>query len=328
MRRQSFGNLLKLACLLPALLLGACAGPIAATEPHKRTVDVIVKMAGVDFWQVVKQGADSAGREFDVDIRFDSPDAEDDVDGQIALVKASIARRADAIVLAAADYVRLADVAEEASAAGIPVVVIDSALESKHVSSFIATDNREAGVRVGEQVLALSGGDCDLAIMNFVKSSAPAELREAGVMDVVGKNAGIRLVQTLYCDSDTALAESMTRELLAAHPEIDMIAGLNAMGAIGVARAVHDIGLDGRVRIVAMDNASEEIDFLESGTIQALVVQNPFAMGYLGVKTALDVMAGYGVEPVIDTGSTVITPENMYTPENQKLLFPFVDGGD
>jgi len=313
-----------LASMITLVSFSGCT-PLSGTREEERPqIAVIAKMMNVDFWQSVRQGAASAAREYDVDCTFSAPEREEDIDVQIELVRQAIDSGAQALVLAASDYERLVPVTEEAVKAGFPVVIIDSAVNSDRVTSFIATDNRDAGAKVGEQLVLQVGEEADIAIMNFVKGSAPADQREAGFLSVMQAHPGLRVVETLYCNSDTSLAEAMTRELLAANPQLDAIAALNAMSAIGVARAVSDMGMQDTVKVVSMDNALEQIEYIEAGVIRATVVQNPFAMGYFGVRTALRVLQGEKVPPVIDTGSTVIDRDNLYTPENQKLLFPFV----
>ena len=318
------GYLLLLACILAAFLQTGCTARLQNSDNESPKIAVIAKMADVDFWQSVRQGAESASKEFDVTLTFLAPEKEEDIDVQIALVRQAISDKNNALVLAASDYERLVDVTEEAVSAGIPVIVIDSEVHTERISSFIATDNRDAGTRVGEQLVERVGSSVDIAIMNFVKGSAPADQREAGFLSVMEQHPDIRILDTLYCKSDTGLSETLTRALLQKHPELDAIAALNAMSAIGVARAVSQAGLSGEVAVITMDNALEQIEFIEEGTIVATVVQNPFAMGYFGVKTALQVLQGEKVPAFIDTGSTVIDLENLYTPENQKLLFPFV----
>jgi len=107
--------------------------------------------------------------------------------------------------------------------------------------------------------------------------------------------------------------------------DIDAIAALNADSTVGVARAIEKRGLAGKIRIVGFDSTPDEIEFLERDVIDALIIQNPFSMGYLGVKYAVDTMNGKPVPKIVDTGSRVINKDNMYLPENQKLLFPLTD---
>jgi ribose transport system substrate-binding protein len=109
------------------------------------------------------------------------------------------------------------------------------------------------------------------------------------------------------------------------HHNTDVIIALNAPTTVGVCKAVKEMNLQGKVKVIGFDSTHEEIDYLDEDVIQATIVQNPYSMGYLGVKSALEVLGKKAVPKYVDTGSKVIDKNNMYTPENQKLLFPFVN---
>ena len=160
--------------------------------------------------------------------------------------------------------------------------------------------------------------------MSFVKGTGSAMQREKGFLDHNSRYPGIKVVAKEYCNSDSKLAEDMAREIIAKKEKIDAIVALNADASVGVAKAIEGVKLAGRIKIIAFDNTLEEIEFLDRGVIQATIMQNPFSMGYLGVKHAVEAAEGKKIPGRIDTGSKVIRKENMYLPENQKLLFPFV----
>lgn len=315
-----------LLLLLTAGTVGftACAGDYLHTAEQKKSIDVIVKMKEAEFYKTVKAGAEAAAKEFDVNIRFNAPDDELDVDGQIALVNEAIGKKSDGIVLAASDYKKLADVVDRAAAANIPVIIIDSALDSDRVTSVIATDNRAAGRMVAQKLIEISGDECIIAIMNFVKGSASADEREEGFLKEMEKHPKIKIVAKEYCFSDSKLSGELTGKILGEHPEVNTFVGLNAMATEGVARTIQSRGLGNKIKIIGVDSTPEEIDFIEDNVIQAAIVQRPFNMGYLGVKYAFQASEGKSVPKLVDTGSKVIDKSNMYTPENQKLLFPFV----
>jgi len=169
------------------------------------------------------------------------------------------------------------------------------------------------------------GNKCRIVIMSFVKGTATANQRETGFREAAGLYPYIEVLDTLYCNSDEYLAEQLTKEALNAEPDIDAFVCLNAFGTVGAARAIDELGLAGRVKIIGFDSSTAEVKYLEKGVIQSLVIQNPFNMGYLGVKYAHDALNNEQVPENYNTGSTTIDRENMYFPENQKLLFPFTD---
>lgn len=307
-----------------ALLIttSGCANTKRFGQDDEINISVIVKKKDAGFWEVVKMGAQVASKEFNVNLTFDAPDNEQDIDVQIGMVEEAI-KTADALVLAAADYNALIPVVEQAKDEGLPVIIIDSALDSDVIDCFVGTDNIEAGKKLGESLVDKVGERCSIAIMSFVKGAATANQREMGLRQALSMYPYVEIVDTLYCNSDEQLAEQLAREMIASNPDIDAFVCLNAYGTLGTARAIDRLNIDGEIKIIGFDGTRAEISYLEKGVIQSLVVQNPFNMGYLGVKYAVDILFGKEVPNNLDTGSTVIDIDNMYLPENQKLVFTF-----
>lgn len=290
----------------------------------KSTITLITKMKNGDYWNTVKMGADAAAREFGIDLEYQAPQDETDYTEQIRLMNQAIDQKVGSIVLAASDYEALIETTERAYDQKIPVIIIDSEVDSKKYYSFISTDNFEAGKKAGEEIIAQIGTSGRVAIMNFVKGSRNAQQREAGILEVFSKHPNITLVATEYCQSDVRKARDLTNKIFEKHGQINAIAALSSISAVGVAQAIHELNFDGKVKVVAFDSISEEIDFIDKNVIQTTIVQNPFTIGYLGVKYAREAMLGNKIPKKIDTDIKIITKENMYLPENQKLLFPFV----
>lgn len=313
--------------ILSALLasLGCGSGDRLSTQEEKPVIKVIVKKVNYDFWEVVKMGTEAAGKEFGVTVDYEGPTDENDIDGQISMVDAAIREKVDALVLAAGDYVRLVDVTEKAVSEGIPVIIIDSGLNSDRISGFVGTDNVEAGKKLGETLIGKVGDNCDIAVMSFVKGTATSVQREEGLAEAIKAKPGIKLLSTEYCNSDENTAQELTEELVRKYPGLDVIVCLNAYGTTGTARAINKLNLAGKVKVIGFDSTPEEISLMEKDVIQSLVIQNPFSMGYQGVKYALDAIRGQIIPRVVNTDSTVIDKENMYLPENQKLVFPFTN---
>jgi len=306
-------------------ILASCASNSAVPIDDDLNVRVIVKKQNHDFWAVVELGALAAEREFGINVEYTGPTSEEDIDGQIRMVEAAIEDKVDAIVLAAIDYNLLVPVAEQARDAGIPVLIIDSNINSDRMNSFIGTDNVDAGRVLGQSLVDTMGTDVDIVIVSFVKGAASSNEREQGVMEIIEANENINLIDTLYCNSDEAIAEALTIDMLEKHKELDAFVCLNAYATVGTARGVISKGLEGDVKIIGFDSTPEEISYLEKDIIELVVVQNPFSMGYLGVKYAIEAAYGNTIPGNVNTGAVVITKENMYLPENQKLVFPFVD---
>lgn len=319
----------KLMSVLLAICLfssvSGCADRKLSDQEKETNIKVIVKKRDASFYTVVKMGALAAGKEFAVNVDFDGPTDEKDIDGQIRMVEEAIAERADALVLAASDYVRLVGVAEKAVRENIPVIVIDSDINSDKIHSFIGTDNVDAGRLLGETLVDKVGDKCNIAVMSFMKGAASSDQRDEGLFESLGKHNSIKILSAEYCNSDEDTAEQLVENLIHKYPELDAVVCTNAYGTVGTARAVDKLGKAGKVKVIGLDSTPEEISFMEKNVIQSLVVQNPFSMGYLGIKYAIDAIDGKSLPKRYNTGLKAIDKNNMYDPENQKLLFPFTD---
>jgi ribose transport system substrate-binding protein len=241
---------------------------------------------------------------------------------QINIVQDMISRKVDALVLAACDENALIQPIDLAMAAGIPVITIDSGVNSDKPLSFVATDNIAGAKAAADELSRLIGGEGKVGLMPFVPGAATSELRERGFKEGLEAHPGLLLVSTLYCMSDVAKAMDITQDMMTSFPDLKGLFAANEAGAIGAAQAIKAAGKTGIVKLVSFDAAEEQITALKEGACQALIVQNPFKMGYTGVKAAIDAIQGKPVEKRIDTGVTVVTLENFNDPEIQKLLYP------
>ncbi|MFD0680221.1 MULTISPECIES: substrate-binding domain-containing protein [unclassified Paenibacillus] len=276
-----------------------------------------------EFWQVMNQGVFAAAKEYGAEVKVVGTSTEDDIDGQIRLLEQAIVDKPKAIILAATDYNRIVPVAQKIVNAGIKLITVDSDLMGDLSASFIATDNYAAGQKVGQALKRRIEPGATIAVINFVKGSAPAMERERGVRDSLKDSDDLQVLDTYYSDASEEKAYAVTKKLLLTHPRIGGIVGLNEPSTVGAAKAIKEAGM--QIPLIGFDNSMDEISFLEEGILHATVIQKPFNMGYLAIKTAVQVINGERVSTRIDTGSEVITKKDMYTHENQKLLFPFVD---
>jgi ribose transport system substrate-binding protein len=314
------------------LSLAGCSGKGAeapSAKPGEATarsgqlqVAVIPKGLSHQFWLTVKAGAEAAAKEGNAQVVWQGPAKETEVEKQINIIEDMVSSKVSAIVMAACDETALIRPVENAIAAGIPVVTIDSGIKSDIPVSLVATDNVAGAKLAAKELARLIGGEGEVGLIPFVKGAATSEMREQGFKDGLAELPGLKLVATLYSQSDAALAMNITQDMLTSNPNIKGIFATNEPSAIGAAQAIKAAGKTGVVKLVAFDASTQELSALNEGAIQALVVQNPFKMGYDGVKAALDHLQGKQVAKRIDTGVTIITSENINTPEVQKLLNP------
>ncbi len=294
----------------------------AAAAKARLEIGVVPKGISHQFWLTVKAGADAAGKEFNANITWQGPDKETEIDKQVNILEDMISRRMDAIVMAACDENGLTNVIKKAVEAKIPVITIDSGVKSDLPVTFVATDNIAGAKAAAKELARLIGGEGEVGLIPFVPGAATSELREQGFKDGLKDFPNVKLVATLYSQSDVAKGMNVTQDMMTANPDLKGIFAASEPGAIGCAQAIKAAGKAGVIKLIAFDGSDEEIASLKEGTIQALIVQNPFQMGYKGVKAAVDSLKGTPVEKRIDTGVTVVTMENFNQPDIQKILYP------
>jgi ribose transport system substrate-binding protein len=309
------------------LLLITDKGYLARNSSKMTHIIVVLKSTDphMEFWKTVGDGVAVAAKEFDAQVEIKGPQSEFDVSGQIQMLEDSILSKPDAIVLAASDYQSLVPIAHKIRKLGICLVIIDSGINSEIANSFIATDNIAAGHKMGEVLSKLVDPSKRIAIVSHVQGSSTAIQREQGARSGLTANFSSTIEGPYFSNGSEDRAYEITKKLLSEQPDIGGIAGLNEISTLGAAQAIKDLGLKEQVMLVGFDSSENEIKLIEEGVIQAVIIQKPFNMGYLGIKTAFQAMKGQKVNKKMDTGAQVINRDNMYTVENQKLLFPFVD---
>ncbi len=309
-----------------AAVVGLCCALIVGCgkQETKPTIAVIPKGTSQSFWLAVKAGAEKAGAEGNVAIHWEGPTEETDLDGQIRVVQNAITKKVKAIVLAACDAKSLVRYVKEAQAAGIPVVTIDSGINPDISKAFLATDNVLGGAQAADTLASLVGEKGKVGLLPFIKGAGSSDDRERGFIDGLSKYPDIDLGdRVLYSNSDVSIGLDKTKSMLTSTPDLAGLFAANQGGAEGAIQAIRQMGKAGKVKLVCYDASEAEIQALRDGVVQALIVQNPYRMGYEGVKTALRAANGETIDPrVIDTGVTVVTAENLDTPEIQKLLDP------
>lgn len=299
---------------------------IAFTYPKKKNLDIImipkVSDEKNDFWMTMIAGAESAAKEYEVNLKIKSPDSESNYNMQERLILDAINEKPDVIVISPIDYYELTDTIKKVKENKITLILLDSNINEDLSDCFIETNNYEAGKILGEYVNGLVNEDSNIAIVSHVKGTSTAVEREEGVRDGIDNSQDL-ISKVVYSDSDYQKAYNLTKDLVQNDRSIDIIVGLNLYSTVGVARAIEELGLQETIRVVGFDNDEEGIGYLENGTIQALLIQRPFNMGYLGIEKAVSLYKKKHVERKIDSGSKLITQYNIYDEENEKLLFPF-----
>jgi len=304
---------------------GAEAGGQTVSETAY-TLAVIPKGTTHVFWKSVEAGARRAGDEQVVEIIWKGPLKENDRAQQIQVVQQFISQNVDGIVLAPLDLHALVAPVRQAAERGIPVVIMDSALEGEpgeDFVSFVATDNARGGRLGGEHLAELLDGRGRVVLLRYLVGSASTTAREEGFLDAVRGGGGIEvLVENRYAGPTAGEAKTQALNMFDRVRSADGIFCSNEPSTYGMLLALRQEGLAGQIRFVGFDASPPLVEALEAGEIDALVVQNPDRMGYEAVATLVRHLRGQEVPPVVDTGVALITRENLDEPDIRALIAP------
>lgn len=311
-------------------VVAGCGGPGGKAKPSVTksgpiTLAVVPKAVGFDFWKQVRLGAEcAASRQKDVTVQWDGVTDETDVVGQVNLLQRFVGQNVDGIVYSATDAAALAPITDLAVQRGKAVVNIDSGTYPQPAGvPLFATDNVAAGTKAADTLAELLGpGDQKIALLSFVLGSANGEQRVQGFKAGLAKHPNLKLVVEQSTQSDLTTAQSVTERILATHPDLDGIFASNEPTALGAAEAVHKSGRAGQVKLVGFDTPPGEVKLMQSGVISALIVQNPFRMGYDGVNAAVKMIREGATVRSEDTGVTLLTAKDLTAPQYQSLLSP------
>jgi ribose transport system substrate-binding protein len=320
--------------LLVFVLSLALAGCTATSNDKKKlTIAVIPKGTTHEFWKSIHAGSNKAAEELkaqgtDIEVIWKGPLREDDREQQIQVVEGFAAQGVSGIVLAPLDDRALVRPVADARQAGVPTVIIDSGLQSDEFVSFVATDNRKGGSLAAERMGQLLNGKGKVLVLRYAEGSASTTERETGFIETIKqKFPEIELLSTdQYAGATRDTAKRASENLLNRFG--DQVQGIftpNESSTMGMLLALEDIGKAGKVSFVGFDVSQKFLDAINGGQLHGIVVQNPFNMGYLGVKTIVDNLLGRKVEKKIDTGVMLVTKDNMASPEVQALLHPPLD---
>ena len=251
-----------------------------------------------------------------------APRREQDVEMQNRLLKKAIEKQPDAILFSPSSFDASDELLQEARDKGIKITFIDSYTEKNIQDLTVATDNLEAGKQLGEYARTLVNKDSKIAIVCHVKGVSTAVEREQGFREGLG-DYNKNVVDVVYCNSQFDKAFQLTEELMEKYPDLEMIAGMNEYSSVGAARAVQKNGKEGQIQVIGVDSSQEAVQLMEKGVFKGIVVQKAFKMGYLGVTETVRMLQGKPYDENVDSGCQLVTPENMYSSEIEKLIFPF-----
>lgn len=293
-----------------------------ATDNEKIYIPVISKGFQHQFWQAVKLGAEKAAKEFDVDITFEGPESESQVDKQIEMLQTALSKNPDAICLAALDSKAAIPYLEQAKQDNIPVVGFDSGVDSDIPVATAATDNVAAAALAADKMAELIGGKGEVAVIVHDQTSRTGiDRRDGFVNRIKEKYPDIKIVDVQYGGGDHLKSTDLAKTIMQAHPNLKGFFGANEGSAIGVVNAVKEMNKAGKLVVIGFDSGKAQLDAIKSGLMAGAITQNPIGIGYEAVKAAVMAIEGEKVEKKIDTGFFWYDKNNMDSDEIKPLLY-------
>jgi ribose transport system substrate-binding protein len=301
----------------------------AAAQDRPR-IAVIVKDTTYPYWQTVLAGARKAGQDLGVDVIALGAQSEADVDGQIAHLRNAVAAKPAAVVIAPTQFAALGKPIDEA-ARTVKIIGIDSAADTAAFASLLATDHAQAG-RLAADALAAAiqrsyaDAEGDVALIMPARGIAALDERAKGFAEqLAAKYGALAIVARPVGDGRPASGARIMADLIAAYPELRGVFAANramTRGAVDTLATRANNTTGDKINLVGFDADEGLVKSLQDGTLAAVIMQDPFRMGYDGVKTALAASRGEQVPAKVDTGASLITKATMSSPRSQELLNP------
>jgi ribose transport system substrate-binding protein len=294
------------------------------------TIPIIVKDTTSFYWQIVLAGARAAGKDLGVNVPELGAQSESDINGQITILENAVAGAPAAVVISPTEFKALGKPIDEA-AKTVPIIGIDSGADSKAFTSFLTTDNTQGG-RIAADGLAAAIKEAtgkeegEIAIITSLPGVGSLDQRHEGFVEVItAKYPGLKVVADKYADGQATTGLNMMTDLITANPNLVGVFASNLIMAQGVGQAIAENKLGDKIKVIGFDSDEKTVGFLKEGVLAGLVVQDPYRMGYDGIKTALAASKKEKVEANVDTGANLVTKANMADPKIDALLNPKVN---
>jgi len=305
---------------LSALLLAGVA------VAQSKDIIVIVKATNSPYWQIVLSGAKQAGKDYGVNVIAQGAAAESDIAGQIGILENAAARKPMAIVISPTASDPLGAPIDAVAAAKIPLIMIDSGAKTTAYTSFLTTNNFNAGGLAADALAAdikarTGKAEGKVAIMTSLPGVGSLTARDNGFKDTLAKKyPGLKVVANRYGDDDATKALSVMLDILSANPDLVGVFADNLTMGVGVGKAIEEQKAAKKVSAISFDSSDQLVTYLKSGAIDSLIIQDPYMMGYGGVRAAMLAASGTKLPKDVDTGAYAVTLKNFNSAQIQGLL--------
>lgn len=322
-----------LTVLFAVFVLSACSGGSDSdtstegaegedVDTDKTYVALVSKGFQHQFWQSVKEGAEQAAEEFDVEVTFEGPEDESQVDKQMEMFRNALDRNPDAIGFAALDSQASTPLLEETVERDIPVIAFDSGVDSDIPLTTASTNNYDAAALAAEKMAELIDGKGKVAVIVHDQTSVTGVDRRDGFVETIENDyPDIEIVDIQYGGGDHLESTDLTKAIIQAHPDINGVYGANEGSAIGVVNAVRELNKAGEIVVIGFDSGQQQIDAIKEGLMAGAITQSPVGIGYETVKAAVEALEGKELPEIIDTGFYWYDADNIDDEEIQAAIY-------
>ena len=306
----------------PSQIVGP--GESSGGESEVGEIAVILQTYNGSFWSDVMRGVDQAIAELaelGVECNFNGPDDSTNLQAQIEMIEAAVARDVDGLAVAPADSAAVGNVMPICEAKDIPVVLFDCSAESDWPVCLVSSDNYKLGLMAGEALGKAMGGKGLWAMINWNDGVITNGQRSWGAEDYIKENyPDMELYQLFFTYSVVDADLTFARDTLTANPDFGgFITGTESQLPT-VLSAVQEAGRVGEVKIVAIDITPVSLEYVKDGTVAAVITQNPYNMGYTGTMTAYEAALGNEVPEFIDSGSAIVDLDSIKNDEETRSI--------
>lgn len=293
---------------------------IFSDEDSVYDITVVTKSKYGQNWELICKGAYAAANEYGVNLQILAPDYEKDAEAQINLVQAAIDSREDAVIISPISDEKLGDIINKTISQGIIVTEMVSQAHFNESSSYVGTDHYSAGEEIGDEIISSIGKKGTIAIVSNIERTKDIESREQGLRDYIENNSDIRILETNYCSPNVYSSSRIAESIVKKYNNIDAIVGLNEVTTLGIAKEIEKSNEN--ICIIGVDASDEIINYIDRKIIDKLIVQNYYSIGYLAVKNTIYKLEGKEISNDVFIESNIVTPENLYDSDIQKIIFP------
>ena len=285
-----------------AFTAGCDPGAPGKTAGPRRRVALVLKTLNSPFFTELREGAVREAGAQNLDLVIQAAEREVDVERQMQIVENLIQTKVEVLLITPSGSREIVSALAKATAARIPIVVIDDRIDADAAKSsgvrpvsYIGSDNVEGGRVAGRALVEMSGGRATVGLLEGIPGHETGDSRLRGFKEAIASSPGIRVASSQTANWERDQGFTVFQNMLQAHPDIDAVFACNDIMALGALEAIAAAGRTGKIRVIGFDAVDDARTAIENGSMAASVAQLPAEMGRLGVDTAARIIRGEAV---------------------------------